>query len=156
AQRLGRGHVAWIRFRVSDAACGRMRQYYDEYRARGLDRFYGLHLRPLYGEGAGCSAFGTSFLEVAGILDPELSASWSHVRDVPESLIGDGGKPKVGLLPLLFSSRAGRWAKPGEPARRIGFWDPDRMFAWIQATWKAETATPTGRFLPERRKKSKG
>ena len=55
-------------------------EYFHEYRDRGYAQNYGLPLRPRYGEGAGCSAFAVSFLDVAGLLASDL-----HHRLVEDS-----------------------------------------------------------------------
>jgi hypothetical protein len=163
AERVPRGRVSWLRFGLSKAACARLVRYLDEYRDRGYEARYGLPLRPLYGEGAGCSAFGASFLEQAGLLEgplgAELKAAWSGQVRVPESLIGADESPsgrRVSWLALLAGARGWRWARPAEPGREIFFWDPDLLNSWIRRTWARERAHPTGRFVLEQAGRARG
>lgn len=71
-QRFKNGKISYIRFLISEETCTRLNEYYVEYQRLGLQNSYGLSNRPLYKEGAGCSAFAASFVEVAGLFLPEL------------------------------------------------------------------------------------
>jgi hypothetical protein len=155
--RLENGKVSWITFEIREPSCLRLVQYYDEFRGYGYDRFYGLPLRPLYREGAGCSAFGASFLELAGVLEPEFRERWTRQISVPLDLIGDPAtKKEVGILTLLFSGRADRWARADEPHRDVFFWDPDLMHRWVLEKWQAEKRSPSPDYRREKRGKALG
>jgi hypothetical protein len=155
--RFKNGKVSWITFKIRELTCLRLAQYYDEYRGNEYDRYYGLPLRPLYREGAGCSAFGASFLEVAGLLEPEFRDHWTREVRVPLELIGDPSSGKeVGLMTLLFGDRAKRWAESNEPHKSVFFWDPDLMHRWVVAKWHLEQRSPSTEYLRERRGKALG
>ena len=136
------GRLSYLAFDISKATCQRLLSYEMEYRQRGYEQNYGLPNRPLYGEGAGCSAFGVSFLEVAGI-DPKLFFShWGRDLLVPKKLIGG---PLTGdFIPvarILLNPRAA-WAQPAEPNIPLSFWDPDRMHAFVGDVKSGAVAMP--------------
>jgi hypothetical protein len=153
--RLRSGDVSWIKFKINPQTCQRLLQYYDEYVELGVDHRYGLSPRPRYAEGAGCSAFGVSFLELAGILENDFRASWSESVLTPLQLIGgptNEGR-KVNFYSILFGAhRAYRWAKPREANRRLEYWDPDHIYSWIHRNWIRESRKPSGRFLATQRR----
>lgn len=121
----------FVRFNINEGQCQRVSQYLKEYRERNVGRYYGLSNRPLYGEGAGCSAFGASFLDVAGFMESDYRDFWSQSVNIPLDLAGPPVRDEgVSLLKVMFN--AGSWAKDSEPHRKITFWDPDRMFQWVK------------------------
>ncbi|MBY0517018.1 MAG: hypothetical protein K2P81_08930 [Bacteriovoracaceae bacterium] len=127
--------------KLTEAQLIRLKTYLDEYRAENVGQYYGLHNRPLHGEGAGCSAFGVSFLEVAGLLNDELKAAWSNQVRIPLSL---SGAPlmdqKVPITKIL--TQAHRWAMSDEDHKLMTYWDPDRMHRWL-----VENATPNTTWM---------
>jgi hypothetical protein len=130
------GRSSFIRFLISPEACSRALGYWFEYQLRGYDRIYaGLNARPLKGESAGCTAFGASFLEVLGLLDPLFQEQWKTRLVVPRKFVGGPltGK-RVRIWKLLFAFSAG-WdhdlSKGGLP---VDFWDPEKMDQWIRKT----------------------
>lgn len=128
--------VNFLTIKISDSNCLKLSTYLEEYKQIGekenFKDWYGLPNRPRYKEGGGCSAFGVSFLEVAGILRPEYVKNWSYFIRVPKSLIGDE-ENKVGIIKLLTLSKdENRWARETENHRDIFFWDPDAMNSWIK------------------------
>lgn len=126
------GRLSLASWKISPELFQHLMTYAREYRERGGDKHYGLANRPRHDEGAGCSAFGVSFLDVAGLLDDELNAAWQYRLRVPEALIGTPvSERRVGILRLLTG--AGRWATADEDAREIVFWDPDSMHRWARA-----------------------
>ena len=141
--RFSRGNISYLKFLVSPAAHARALTYAREYVERGYSAHYGLPNRPLYGEGAGCSAFAASFLEVTGLLDPEFFSAWSRTICVPEKWIG-GVDRKVSLLGLLDPRGSSSWATESEPHRKIFFWDPDLMHSWALRVWSSDER-PFGR-----------
>jgi len=143
-----KGKLSFLRFAVNAEITSRLFQYLNEYRTKGYDRFYGMKNRPLHGEGSGCSAFGASFLETAGILREEFRREWTRTFNIPRDLIGGPitGK-KVSFLEML--RRADRWALEDEPHEKGFFWDPDLMNAWLLRTYAKEKADAAGIFTPE-------
>jgi hypothetical protein len=130
-----RNRITFIKHIISSNTCLRLKAYLDEYRRMGYGNFYGLPLDPRRREGAGCSAFGVSFLKNAGLMREEFKSNWSYDLKVPNELIGGefhpDGSNKVSLMKLYFLKKSNnRWANEGENYQRIFFWDPDTMFDW--------------------------
>lgn len=130
-----------LRFAISTPTCARLLEYLDGFVARGDHLKYGLPNRPRYGEGAGCSAFGASFIELAGLMNDEFRALWTQDKRVPEALVGGPlTGERVTALDLLDRRKNARWALPHlEKGWDLFFWDPDRMDAWVRDTWKRES-----------------
>ncbi len=127
-QRSMDNDMSFFTVKVNAKTCERLADYYNEYRERGYYKNYGLALRPLYGEGSGCSAFGVSLLEVAGFnMESNAIRSWSKNIKVDERLIG-GANKKVTVRKVLFS----KWHKKGEKYRDLFFYEPDLMHEWVQ------------------------
>jgi hypothetical protein len=126
--------VNFIHVKINQAACTRIIKYYSEYTEHNIKRYYTLYSRPLYGEGAGCSAFGASFLELIGVMNQELQNAWSYTIHIPNNLIG---KPisdnKAYIWDLL---KAKTWGEPGIDSMELFFWEPDKMYHWVNATLK--------------------
>jgi len=128
-QRLKRGNFSFVRFQLSLESYERARRYLHEYRARKVDRYYGLPHRPRHAEGSGCSAFAVSVAEVAGVMNEELKRHWSLEVKVPERYLEN-----VPAWRLLWpNSQNLRWAEAQEPGKSVFFYDPDRMHAWVKA-----------------------
>jgi hypothetical protein len=121
-----------VEMRLPPATGARLIEYLEAYRARDVGKIYGGAQRPRAGEGAGCSAFAVSFVELAGLLTDELAARWSHTVRIPEPLLGGtlGGR-RVGLERLLLGAHGARWAEPDEPHRTLTIFDPERIHDWI-------------------------
>jgi hypothetical protein len=138
--RMQKGNFSFVRFEISKESFERVKQYLREYREKNIGRYYGLPFRPRYGEGAGCSAFAASILEVAGVMNEEFRKQWSGQVRLPEEFVGEPGKGKrkVGVWKLLLPTRKNaRWAHANEEGRDMFFWDPDMMHAWVMKTWDA-------------------
>lgn len=119
-------------FLINDEAALRLLEYIKALRADTNPRYYGFAARPMKSEGAGCSAFGASFVQQIGALTPALKAAWSQSVRVPLCLMaGHAGVEKISVAKVLVSSKAGRWAKPEEPHMLLEFFDPDLMHAWV-------------------------
>ena len=130
------GRLNFARFKLNDGQCARGMSYLTEYREKNVGRYYGLANRPLYGEGAGCSAFGASFTEVTGVQNHEIKQAWSQSVDIPMEFAGPPLRDEsVNLLKLMMNATS--WAKPNEPKQRLLFWSPDRMYEWVQEKLKA-------------------
>ena len=127
------GRNNFIRFQISQSTCGRLQDYIKEYEKRGLDKTYsGLNSCPLYEEGSGCSAFGASFLEVAGLLTPEFQTAWMRHLIVPYEYVGGPRtNKKVNVLKLLFSFDS-HWASDPKDGVKLDFYDPELMNLWVK------------------------
>jgi hypothetical protein len=142
------GEVHSIRYTINSAQCEKMWQHYENHIKNHGEFNYGFPLNTLAGEGAGCSAFGVSFLQIANLENPEHIKAWSGNAWVPEELIGpyntkrytskkqpnhapnEGGKP-LSVLDIILSDKARSWA-PENQGRYLEFFDPDTMFRWIE------------------------
>lgn len=157
ASREEKGNLSFIEVMISPETCERIANYQKDYLQLGLDKHYGLINRPRYREGGGCSAFGASNLEIAGVLDPEWIKAWNKTINVPEKYIGgpDTGK-KVSFLKIALLFAHDRWARDNEPHRPLNFWDPDEMYRWTKTQWKLEKETHSGQYELLTRGKAKG
>lgn len=125
------GGMNFAKFLLNDGQCKRASKYLSEYRKQNVGRYYGLANRPRFGEGAGCTAFGVSFVDVLNILDQEMRDAWSQTVNIPLELAGPPLRDEsVGLLRVMFN--AGSWAKDSDKHQRLTFWDPDRMYSWVK------------------------
>jgi hypothetical protein len=127
-QRYRNGRVAFVRIGLNADNCHRLIDYVREYERVGVQKIYGLVMRPLYREGAGCSAFSMSFLDVAGVIEPRFRAAWSFQVRVPMKYIGGplGGGKRVNLAKIALTGR--RWARANEPGLDLFGWDPTLMY----------------------------
>lgn len=127
---LSKGGMNFITFKLSEGQCSRATSYLNEYRKNNVGRYYGLANRPRFGEGAGCSAFGASFPDVLNILDQEMKEAWSYSVNIPLELAGPPLKDEgVSLFKVMFNS--GSWASDNQPHKKLSFWDPDKMYKWV-------------------------
>lgn len=125
------GYSNFVSFKLNDNQCQRASQYLKEYREKNVGRHYGLANRPRMGEGAGCTAFGVSFVDVLNILDQDMKEAWSQTVNIPLEFAGPPLKEEgVGLFKVMFN--AGSWAKENEKHQKLTFWDPDRMHSWVK------------------------
>lgn len=143
----------FVKFKLNEGQCVRVVTYLKEYRGYNVGRYYGLANRPLYAEGSGCSAFGASFLEVAGILDTEMTEAWSQTVLIPLKYAGPPLKTEgVSLWSLIMNAQS--WASEKEVHKKLFFWSPDRMFEWVKG--KVSKANVEKKFSVIAIGKSKG
>ena len=157
AEREAKGNLSFFEVVISPETCQRLVQYHREYQQLGFDKHYGLINRPRYREGAGCSAYGASMLDVAGVLDPEWKKAWNKTIQVPEKYIGGpttGRRVSFLKIALLFAHD--RWARDFEPHRTLSVWDPDEMHRWVKTQWKLEKESHSGHYELLIRGKAKG
>ncbi len=133
--------LSMLKVKISQTNCQKLKKYLKEYRENNVGRNYGLYNRPRYGEGAGCSAFGASFLDIAQILGDE-SKMWMSEILVPEKLLGPPIRDRYVGLWEVYSTL--NWAKPEEPHEKIVFWEPDKMHQWLINTREAIQKNPSG------------
>lgn len=128
---IGNKAINFAKFKINNSAAQRVEKYLADYAAADVQKYYGLVNSPLHGEGSGCSAFGASFMDVAGLLEEEHRQNWTHCVRVPHKLAGNPiMKNKVSFFKLLFGKH--RWAKENEDHHEIFFWDPDLMHTWVE------------------------
>ncbi len=130
--RARRGRLTWLRMGVPSETCHALIDYVAAVDAGDVNAQYGF-VRPLYQEGAGCSAFSVAFLQLAGLVEPWMREEWVFDVPIPMELIGgelNPGNP-VGLGRLMTISRG--WARPDEPQLHLNGWEPTFMFHSIRA-----------------------
>ncbi len=133
--RYTNGEVRFMKFTLSQANFSRLWQYLEEYKQFGYDKIYNGENKPREGKGAGCSAFGTSFIDVAGLLPKDVMNKWVVKANVPGKLIGGpgGNKRWVGLPKILFK---GKWAGSSKHnSKTIAYYEPSLIYAWILTEW---------------------
>jgi hypothetical protein len=130
-ERTKNGRMSFIRFDVSDETCHALVDYARAFEQAKVASRYGF-VRPLYREGAGCSAFSMAFLELARLDEPRFREAWSFDVRIPMSLVGGADNPgnRVTVLELFTTFRP--WASPEEPHRRLVGWDPTKMYTSIR------------------------
>lgn len=134
----------FLTFKINPATCQRLLDYHDQYaelqntrhrsvRGRGQNPnheqqiYYGFPALARLGEGAGCSGFAVSFLEVAGLKEQWMVNEWTQFYRVPETTVGQPLRPiSVSLSSMLFGAPK-RWATENEKHYPLFFWDPDLM-----------------------------
>lgn len=130
--------ISLLSLKVSDATVKRAVDYLNAYVDECGYHSYGLVNRPLHLEGAGCSAFAASFLEVTGLDHDEFRKHWAQTVRIHDQHLG-GGHSKEGLIKVPFLKlirEAKRWAHEHEPHRKLFFWDPDLMHTWLERVWR--------------------
>jgi hypothetical protein len=143
-QRIRTGNAAFISFKITDSAYQHLKLYIDSFKIKGYDKLYNGLNSPRTGEGAGCTAFGISFLELINGLHPEYTEHWAVKVNIPEKLIGDSvAKKGVGILRIFFSFR---WAKKNKPARFHTLYEPYLIYQWVNRVWEEEQRIPAGKY----------
>lgn len=154
--RYADGDISYIRFKISQEAFNRLWQYQQEYQEFGYDSIYNGLNKPREGSGAGCSAFGVSYIDIAGLMPGEIIRDWQVSVQIPNKLIGGpmGEHKRVGLAKILWNNK---WAKPeSNDAVPISYYEPIKMFRWINATWDDENKTLPATYGKELRGLTKG
>lgn len=151
-ERYENGRMSFLRFAITKDVCEDLLAYAQAFDAANVASQYGF-VRPLYREGAGCSAFSMAFLQLAGLDHDRFRDAWSFDVRVPMSLIGGATNPgnEVSVLKLFTTFRP--WARPDEAHMRLTGWDPTLMFTSIRG-W-AKEALARGEHV-ERRGKALG
>jgi hypothetical protein len=125
------GYSTFVKFILNPKQCLRASTYLKEYRKNNVGRHYGLSNRPRHGEGAGCSAFGVSFVDVLDILDQDMRDHWSQTVNIPLEYAGPPLRDQgVSLFKVMFN--ASSWAKESDKHQKLTFWDPDKMHQWVK------------------------
>jgi len=138
-----RGDLAFIRVWINEAAVVRLLRFFKAYHSTfGNEEVnlpsYGGAFWPRYkGEGAGCSAFAVSFLDVAGLMRQYFD-EWKIEIDIPMEIMGgpynDYHKVRIRDVKKLksWSDGNGEAHTTYEP---FEIFDPSLMFDWIHDTW---------------------
>ena len=124
------GRVSYVKYQLNPLNFKRLVQYVEEFQKNKGDLYYGGPNRPRHLEGSGCSAFGMSFLEIAGILTQDMVKSWSQSIRIPLKFAGAPlTDKKISLLSIIQNAHA--WAEENEPHQPFFIWDPDLMHKWV-------------------------
>lgn len=124
-----------IEFKINTHQCQRLLTYVNEYRKFDVGRHYGPALRPLFGEGASSSNFAASFLEVLDLMGVDQKVAWTTTVNVPLELSGPPLRDEgVNILKVYIT--ADEWSQENEPHRKLTFYDPQKMSAWIKSQEK--------------------
>lgn len=147
-----RKRINSLEVELSAANCQRLMSYIREYKARRYDKVYGgLASRARYGEGAGCSEFAMSLLDIVGLKNFEVQArngtttlakEFSIAVNVPLEMMGPPyTDTKVNYLTKSFlSSDAYSWAEEDEPHYPARFFDPTQMWEFVDKVHRANSA----------------
>jgi len=159
-----KGRLAFITFFISDEATVRLIQFFQSYKA-GIDSNgshgarYGGAFWPRYkGEGAGCSAFVVSFLDLAGLLKEEFD-KWLVKINIPMELIGGpyNNNKDVSLRDIKkHKSWAGNYDPDTVSYEHFEIYDPTLMFEWIQEKWDNQSAQNILPVTPVQLNEAKG
>lgn len=145
------GRVDYISFLISHDNCERAFVYAEQYRELQATRqaaprigkkdqhttpaqqiYYGFPAQARLGEGAGCSGYAVSFLEVLGLKEQFMLDRWTLNKLVPQDTIGMPlFQGPVSILQMLEHSPE-QWAEANEPNVPFFAWDPDLMFDDVQ------------------------
>lgn len=158
------GRLAYMVFLISDAASERLLAYFRDYKS-GMEcagpgeAKYGGAFWPRYkGEGAGCSAFAISFLDIAGLLKDEFD-EWIVKIDIPMSLIG-GPYNNYNEVRMKDIKKQHSWADTVNAApgsyEHLEIYDPTLMFEWINALVENNGRHDDLTVTPVKMEKSKG
>jgi hypothetical protein len=124
--------LAIMTFLVSETSCRRMLDYLHEFKNTSTPLWYGNSPQPRRHEGAGCSSFGVSFLEIAGIMTEDFRKDWIVARRVPLATMGGYVYPKVSIMKLLTMPESRRWSTASEPHMALETYEPAYMYNWVR------------------------
>ncbi len=125
-ERTASGEMVYIRYKINAQMFERLWAYLQEYKARGYDKYYNGENNPRAGKGAGCSAFGYSFLEVGGLQYLLNDSAWKVNVRVQEGLIGRPiADRRVSIFKLMIKTR---WAKERNKYRRLQYYEPTLIY----------------------------
>jgi len=130
-----------VKFMIPESSCKRLTTYFREYSAMAPNLSYGNSPRPRRKEGSGCTSFAVSFLELAGIMTPEMRKDWGVTVRVPLSLMaGYQGLKEISVWDIIRSSDSRDWARVNEPHMNLETFEPRLMHEWVSALAKSPQA----------------
>jgi hypothetical protein len=121
-------------FRISRSTCERLIAFHDDLQKYGVYSTFRLASDPTSDMTAGCSSLGASFVKSAGLWDSRFEKDWIRELKVPERLMGGpkyGGK-KIDLKVMVHDRDGLYWAWPHEKQQLARFFDPEKMYAFIE------------------------
>jgi hypothetical protein len=134
-----RKKIAFLKIRINEESLYRLLRFIDYYQNKTEDglapcNYYNGALWPAFGnEGAGCSSFGMSLLDIANIF-PKAANEWCLNLKIPMDLIG-GELNNNKVVKIGAIRRAKKWHS-GEGIPDIDYvnhriYDPNLIFKWI-------------------------
>ncbi|WP_413944698.1 hypothetical protein [Bdellovibrio sp. HCB-162] len=144
------GYVRSLKLILNSDQCARVQRYIHLYEELRLNEVYGgLRSLPHYGQGAGCSAYAVSFLQILDFFPPSLDQSWKRKLKVPLELLSSKTRSaRIGFFGYL-RGKDRPWASDKEPHTVLEFWDPDLMYAWVGNIIREKKNFPTNMW-PEK------
>ena len=131
--RIKKGKMNWISIKINKTTCQRLKQDLQTYENENIQDVYGLVFNPRKKEGAGCSAFGMSLLEVAGLMTEEYKTEFSQRVFVNNDLNGfNGSVNKASFFKILLGINAKHWSKDNKNGKELFFWRPNLMYEWVK------------------------
>lgn len=142
------GRMAGLKIDVSRAQCDRVVEFYRRYKANRMDKvFGGLLANPRAGQGGGCTIYGTSFLDVAGLLTPEIKAQIYRNHCLPLDLFNYPGHRTRGSMFEIGSGFAeSHFVEPNSPEPHIcaSYPDPELAFKYVLNIYTGKLSAPQG------------
>ncbi len=156
-ERLGGDDISWVEYQINEITCHRLRTYLTIYRNENLDQVYGLVFNPRKKEGAGCSAFAVSFMQIAGILGDEHYLNWSRRLQTNKDLNAyNGTADSTSIFKMAAGINSKSWANHSSNSIPIFFWEPNLMHQWVERTFDIEQGRNVGLYQLEKIGNSKG
>ena len=127
-----KGYVRGLKLLLNEDQCARAQRYLRLYEELQLDKVYGgLRSTPHFGQGAGCAAFGVSFLQILNFFPESLERHWQRTLAVPWELLSSKTRSaRIGFIGYL-RGKDRPWASPREKQIQLKFWDPELMYNWV-------------------------
>ena len=89
-RRFQTGQIKMLSFKITKDTCKHLRGFFDEYVNTGAVKNYGGQYRPRRMEGGGCTAFGSAFLDVGGLLPrSQYTPIWARSLKIGVGRISD-------------------------------------------------------------------
>ena len=139
-----REKLTFIRYKISEKAAKRMIDFVKLYSQKTESNFaqcdfYGGSFWPRYkNEGAGCSSFGITLLDLVGIKSPEFE-DWKIKVNIPMNLIG-GSLNEGKKIKSKDINRTRNWnngnGTPNVNFVKYGVYDPSLMYNWVKQKLK--------------------
>jgi hypothetical protein len=159
-----KGRLAYISVLVSDKAMEKMIRFLSKYKEQATESQtsgprYGGAFWPRYeGEGAGCSAYAVSFLDLAGLLKSEYE-EWMVRINIPMDLIG-GPYNEGNDVRLRNIRKYDKWAD-GPASDSSSFepfeiYDPYLVYLWINEAWEQKSIDEDLPVVPLEYRHAKG
>ncbi len=141
SSKVQRHKPRFMKMPISREQCDLMACHLKAFRAVKAPT-YGFTPDPLKYEGAGCTSYATSFLQVAGLYEPEFDRWWRKLV-ISSRLVGkrslqkehgaiDSDQPgKVGWLKVLALFKKSKWRAEGTSNYELNILDPQLMVDFV-------------------------